>query len=564
MMADLDRVKRNISRMISMNAPEADIDAYINSEGVTLDQVRAHKIGSATEQPDTLTDVAKSAGIGAAQGVMGLATLPGNIEALGRAGINYGAKALGYKDNVVDPDSYIPNYNDAKQFVEGYTGKFYEPKTTAGEYARTVGEFLPGGLGGGSLASRAARVAVPALMSETAGQITEGTPYEPFARAGGAIVGGMSTPLMSRVATPAPASAERARQVANLEGQGVTALTAGQRTGSGRIRSLEDASNLIPFGGGRAGALQDQARRQFNQAALRQAGINADEATGPVLNQAFADLGREYQALGQAINVRPDRAFINRLQGIVNRYIADTPATDRVPRIAGLLDDLRGRQSLAGSQFTTYISELKRAERGLKNNPVAQRSLRDIITTLEAQAIRSAPQQVRGQLRNQMRDLNRRYRNMAIIEDAVTRGAGESAAQGMITPASLKAAIKKRSPREYSRERTPLAELAKAGEGVLRPLSSSGTAERNLAVGMLNPFTGGAGGLGVATASGAMDPVTGFLMGAVTPMMLSRALMSRPGQAYLGNQAVTGTLPPNYMASALAPYLLNKDDQNAP
>jgi hypothetical protein len=49
MMADLDRVKRNISRMISMNAPETEIDSYIASEGATLDQVRAHKVS--TPQP---------------------------------------------------------------------------------------------------------------------------------------------------------------------------------------------------------------------------------------------------------------------------------------------------------------------------------------------------------------------------------------------------------------------------------------------------------------------------------------------------------------------------------
>ena len=50
-MADLDRVKRNIGRMISMNAPETDIDAYIASEGVSLEQVRAHKVGSGAGQP---------------------------------------------------------------------------------------------------------------------------------------------------------------------------------------------------------------------------------------------------------------------------------------------------------------------------------------------------------------------------------------------------------------------------------------------------------------------------------------------------------------------------------
>jgi hypothetical protein len=46
-MADLDRVKRNVGRLISANADEADIDSYIASEGATLDQVRAHKVGAA-------------------------------------------------------------------------------------------------------------------------------------------------------------------------------------------------------------------------------------------------------------------------------------------------------------------------------------------------------------------------------------------------------------------------------------------------------------------------------------------------------------------------------------
>lgn len=42
-MADLSRIKRNVSKMVSMNAPESDIDAYIQSEGVTIDDVRGFK-----------------------------------------------------------------------------------------------------------------------------------------------------------------------------------------------------------------------------------------------------------------------------------------------------------------------------------------------------------------------------------------------------------------------------------------------------------------------------------------------------------------------------------------
>ena len=50
-MADLDRIKRNVAKMAEMNAPETDIDGYIASEGVTLEQVRNHKIGSQINQP---------------------------------------------------------------------------------------------------------------------------------------------------------------------------------------------------------------------------------------------------------------------------------------------------------------------------------------------------------------------------------------------------------------------------------------------------------------------------------------------------------------------------------
>lgn len=42
-MADIPRIKSNITKMIAQNAPEADIDAYIASEGVSLDQLKAGK-----------------------------------------------------------------------------------------------------------------------------------------------------------------------------------------------------------------------------------------------------------------------------------------------------------------------------------------------------------------------------------------------------------------------------------------------------------------------------------------------------------------------------------------
>ncbi|MDE2440120.1 MAG: hypothetical protein KGP14_03775 [Betaproteobacteria bacterium] len=56
-MADLQRVKRNVAIMVQKNAPESDIDAYINSEGTSPDELRA-----TPSQPDALPDQSPPSG----------------------------------------------------------------------------------------------------------------------------------------------------------------------------------------------------------------------------------------------------------------------------------------------------------------------------------------------------------------------------------------------------------------------------------------------------------------------------------------------------------------------
>lgn len=57
----------------------------------------------------------------------------------------------------------------------------YEPQTTLGKYAQTVGEFAPAAVATGP-AGLLMNGVVPAIASEAAGQATEGTPLEPWAR----------------------------------------------------------------------------------------------------------------------------------------------------------------------------------------------------------------------------------------------------------------------------------------------------------------------------------------------------------------------------------------------
>lgn len=529
------------------------------------------RVGIVPEQPpvsagEMAADVAKSAGIGLVQGGLGLATLPGNLEALGRAGINAGARLVGV-EAPVDSDTFLTNYNDAKKRVEGYTGKFYEPKTTVGKYARTIGEFAPGAIGGGGLAARAARVALPAVGSETAGQITEGTAAEPFARVAGAIAGGRVPNVAARMATPAPADAGRAAAVQNLQQNGVTALTAGQRTGDNRVRWIEDATAMVPGGGGRATAMQNQAADQFTRAALARAGIEADRSTPQVIDRAFRDIGQEYHNFGNGAVITRSPQLERRLDDIVRRYQRNTPPTMQRNAIGGIASDVveatRSETGLLGQQLTRYRSELRQLQRSLKGDPDAARAVGEMVDAFDGALMRSLPRPQRQQTMQQLRDLNTRYRNLLAIEDAASV-AGEGATAGLISPAALRTAVKKANKREYVRGRHPMADLARSGAAVLQPLRSSGTAERTFAQGVINSpstmLSGMAGGF-----AGGGDPTT-MIAAAMAPWMVkaatARGIMSGPAQRYLGNQRFPGQYEPisNRNALMMLPFMATRED----
>jgi hypothetical protein len=116
----------------------------------------------------------------------------------GKLGIGEGGQDIARGAfRLANPGAMMPSTEDVRRLTDPAvraTGAedvlAHEPQSVAGEYARTVGQFAPAALGPGSAARRVANVAVPALMSETAGQATKGTDLEPYARTAAAIVGG--------------------------------------------------------------------------------------------------------------------------------------------------------------------------------------------------------------------------------------------------------------------------------------------------------------------------------------------------------------------------------------
>lgn len=488
-------------------------------------------------------DVAKSAGIGVAQGAIGLVTLPANLADLGAQAVDFLGDQVGANPGLSEYTKNLPTYQNTKQAIEGLTGEFYEPQTVLGKYARTVGEFAPGAgvMGGLSRAARVTNAVVPGVASEAAGQLTEGTEWEPAARLAGALTGGMLPTMAMRAVTPMRIDQARANAVRTLEGEGVTSLTAGDRTGNRALRWMESVSQDMPFSGGRAGAIKDAQSREFSRAALRRAGINADEATPAVLDGAFTRLSNQFENLTQNNAIRVDSQLFNDLRTAWQQYASETAPTLRAPVIENVISDIinaaqnPARNGLfAGPAYATTRKRLAEIERSSRfTKPELASATRQIRESLDDAMERSVPQQVA----DDWRMAREQYRELLAIENAVGK-TGQAAAGGQITPAALGRSVINQDKRAYVRGQRDQGELARAGQEILTPLPQSGTAPRQNAQNFLNAL----GALGGGWAGGGPGALAGMVGQAGLQGGMARTLMSRPMQNYLSNQLLANAI----------------------
>lgn len=489
---------------------------------------------------EAAADVAKSGGVGLAQGAIGLVTLPGNLEYLGRLGIDKAATALGFEDPKTSSDTVLPTFGDVKSGIEqNVTGKFYEPKTTAGEYARTIGEFAPMAvLGPGGLGARAVNVIAPALTSETAGQLTKGTAAEPWARAAGALAGGMLPTAAMRVATPVSGGeAVRAAHVANLQNEGVQALTAGQRTGNKALRWAETVAADTPGAARTAERINTTAAEQFTRAALRRAGVNASRATPDVIDGAFNQLGQRFNAIAAQSHMRVDSGLLHNLRRAVFDYEDLVPPSQRAPFLTNLVDDIRAARNqtgaINGEAYQSLRSRVETLRRSTKNDPNLAIALRNVREALDDAMGRSVPQN----MANEWRQVRGQYRNLIAVEQAAS-GAGENAALGLISPAQLRNATKAMDKRGYVRGRNDLGNLARSGEAIMKPLPNSGTAPRAA----FNDLFAAGGAAGGAMFGGTPGAALGAMAAPLVKGAVARGILSRPVQNYLSNNALAGLI----------------------
>lgn len=182
------------------------------------------------------TDVAGAGAAGVSRGVTGLLDLiPSGLAAAGDVGAR-AAEALGASPEFaqgIRSGLQVTEPQLARELASQATGGATEfrGETLPGQFAGTVGEFLPGAVlaGGVNPASLATGALIPGVGSEAAGQLTKDTDLEPFARIAGAIAAPTAINIGSKPFRALFAKSSQTPTVENLKALKTEAYRAADR-----------------------------------------------------------------------------------------------------------------------------------------------------------------------------------------------------------------------------------------------------------------------------------------------------------------------------------------------
>ena len=548
-------------------------------------------VGQKAPTTSTMRDVVKSFGSGALRGATALADLPGDIMS---GGIGMAERATGYDiPEWVERAAVAPLPGGMKRAVTGesqsesMTRAFpsamgYKPKTTAGRYAGTVGEFTPGAMAGpgGVVRNIVTGGILPALGSEFLGQSFEGSsnPYvEPAARLAGAILGGYGANAVEgigrRMISPGGgADPERLARAATLQDAGVN-VTAGQKTGSPSILAAEgDTAAGQAF----AGAAPDSPQMQaFTEATMKTLGSNAKVASEEAMYNAQKDIVSRMSDAVRGIDVRPTFPLIDSLFDAKKGYFMNTNPSVRPPIIEDIISDVtnaaRNGKSIPASTMAAWRSNLGRHL--YSNDKFVADAAYDVRSALDnaiEDSMKAAGQPEKMAAWRQARD---QYRNFLATEAAL-KPSKDRGILGIITPQDLMTAVTKQDRRGIvTGRRGEIGDLAKSGVLVAKPLPSPRGHQilRGVApvAEAISAIPSGLGALQAASFLG-LGPVgtaltTGIAAGAPVVDAARRAIMQnamRPSvQKYLGNQLVNREIPSSAVAPATRGALLSDTSQ---
>jgi len=499
------------------------------------------------QQVGIAEDVAKGAASGLGKGVASIPGALGDIQELSRMG----GRAMGFEPpqrSILDGlasslgMNKLPTSEDTVNAAAKYVpGINREAQTVPGKFANTVGSFLPGAVLGGeaSLASagrNAMRLGViPGATSELAGQAFEGTPQEGIARAVGAIGGIAGRNIPGRIVSPIQQRPELAGAVSILENEGIP-LTAGQRTGNKALQWAEAAAADVPLSGTSADNIHAAQGAALNKAFANRMGYTIQNEKGLLDEEEWKKIGEAFnQRYGDLTNkyaLKLDTDLGQDLIRVEQDYINSVNASDIAPVVQNQIDDILNTAvsggAIDGQKYQNIRSRLEKLAGGTKDVEKAS-ALRGVKKSLDDAMSRTITSAGNPDDVSAWQNLNSEYRNFKTLQAAAT-GADASSGMGYINPQRVRAEAVK-NKQSYLTGSNDLARISKAATAAMKPLPSSGTAQRQSAMNMFQPAAAGAGFM----AGG----VPGFAAGYVAPSAMARLMMSLPGQRYLGNQAAT-------------------------
>ena len=453
-----------------------------------------------------------------ARGMADVPALPANIAQLGAAGVerllgmeepSMVSRALGRLPDTRQMLASVPVIGPETQYVA---------PGTAGEFISTAGEFA----GGAGLLGRAADMirlgAIPGLASEGAGQATEGTALEQYARTAAALGAGfLGIRPSERIAPIAGADDEAVRLANVLRREGVQP-TAGQVMQSGGLQRAE-------------GMVQPSARQldDFTAAAMRSIGSDDVKATQEALSTASRRITGTMDDILQGVTVTPNTALANRAAQVAADYLQNAPAGAVVPRVRNIVDQIVDAATTPGGKqidletmraWRTALGRMTQSSDEATRNAAVQ--LRELIDGATDAALSQAG---RADQLQALREARTQYRNFLAVRDAATRAGAET---GVLTPTQLNQSVIRTQGRpSYAVGRgTELADLSRAGAALMRPLPTveQGGFRRFL------PEVGGAGAGGAIGfgAGGVPGAIAGATLGATAPMVGQAIMRSAP------------------------------------
>lgn len=438
-MADVAKVKRNVAKMVSMNAPESDIDAYIASEGTTIEAVKSFK----ENVPEPVGGL-KAFGMGVVRGI--------------RDPIDAGAQMLAR-----GIESVVPSYKGQREQTEAvnktaeqdYQQNWLEGKgeggaALGGRIAGNVGATLPLTMAvpGATAATLAPRIGAGMGAGAIAGGLTpvdmkEGDSFAAEKAkqvALGAGMGGAGSAVLnaaSRVVSPVLNKASQA-----MKDAGVT-MTPGQAIG-GIAANIEEKAASLPILGSFVARARDRSTADFNKATINKAlapiGEKLDDAVvagHDAIKQATSKASQAYQKLLPGLTVSGDDVLLNDM-ATITRSAAIAPGNIG-KSVADAVDEhvinkLGPSQTMTGEVLKEAESELGRLARKYMTSQVAsERHYAEFLTKVQA-SLRDAVERSNPTKAAELRAANKAWANMTRIWEAGYRARN---AEGVFTPKQL-------------------------------------------------------------------------------------------------------------------------------